>query len=279
MARSSPFAKRSYFLFGPFATMEEAHQHFPEIVRCHLRAEKLTQNYSIVVSKKEWFVVHPSEQGAGPFDNPTAAVDEAERLADEARRVREGMIEYARQEHVQAIQIPPSFAGINLDNFNAKTKTLKAALEEAHAWTRRFQPHGPCIQNLWLCGPVGKGKTTLACAFAVTLARVGRHALYATIAEAIHALADLSVMNILRMPELLVLDWFGLQSAGNDKASRDQAELLGALSGHAVGAVLEARYADDRPTLLVADCDQAKLQRCLGNARFERLQRRKIVEF
>jgi hypothetical protein len=148
----SPFALRSWFVFGPFATREEAHQHLPELMRCHPRAEKLTQNYRIVVEEKTWLVVHPSEQGAGPFDNPTAALDEAERLADEARRVREGMIEHARQEHVQAIQIPPAFAGINMDNFNAKTKTLKAASEEATLGRGDFNPMGRASK---ICGYAG----------------------------------------------------------------------------------------------------------------------------
>jgi DNA replication protein DnaC len=278
----SPFALRSSFVFGPFGTREEANQYLPEIVRCHLRAEKLTENHSVRHRanvgrrKSEWWVERFGGEPVGPFEDPAAALDEAERLADEARRVREGMIEHARQEHIQAIQIPPSFAGIDLDNFDAKTKTLKAALKEARAWTQVFRPHGEYIQNLWLCGPVGRGKTTLACAVAATLAMVGRHALYCTIDEAIHAPDDQSLMNKLRMPELLVLDWTGLTPTGN-RASRDQAELLGFVSGRSVGLVLDARNEDTRPTLLVADCDREQLKRCLGNARFERVLRRKIV--
>ncbi|MFY9560124.1 MAG: hypothetical protein WAQ52_07810 [Terriglobales bacterium] len=277
-SRFSPFALQSSFVFGPFATREAANQHLPELVRCHPRAEKLTQNYNIFLRKEKWWVGHPSEQGAGPFENPTAALDEAERLADEVRKVREGMIEHARQEFVQAAHIPPAFAGIDLENFNAKTKTLKAALEVACHWARLFRPHGLTIESLWFCGPVGKGKTTLACATATTLARVGRHALYCTVAESIHAPDDLRLMNVLRAPELLVLDWTGLTPTGN-RASRDQSELLGIVSGRSVGPVLDARNEDNRPTLLVADCDAAKLQRCLGSARIERLQRRKIVNF
>jgi hypothetical protein len=243
-----------------------------------MRGAQLTQNYDVGVREKVWFVFHPGEPSAGPFESLTAALDKAEHLAEEARKIHEGRIKYARQEHVRAVQIPEAFAGIDLDNFDAKTKTLKAAVEEVRMWTRVFQPHGSGITNLWFCGSVGKGKTTLACAAAATLAMVGRHPLYVTIAEAIAASEDVGVMNVLRMPELLVLDWTGLTPTG-DRASRDQSELLGLLSGRSVGHLLDARDTDDRPTLLVADCDRQKLPSYLGRARFDRLLRRKIVNF
>src|SRR5882672_11021971 len=119
----SPFALRSSFVFGPFATREEASQHLPELIRCHLRAMKLTENHSVRLlsarpgqREKGWWIERFDDEPVGPFENPTAALDEAEHLAAGARGVREGMIEHARQEHIQAIQIPPSFAGIDLDN-------------------------------------------------------------------------------------------------------------------------------------------------------------------
>ena len=75
------------------------------------------------------------------------------------------------------------------------------------------------------------------------------------------------MLNELRAPDLLVLDWFGIQPASNKKRDRDQAALLCALSGHWIGAVLEARYADNRQTLLIADCDLETLKRGLGRER------------
>jgi hypothetical protein len=133
----SPLAIGSAFQLGPFETEEAATQHLPEIVRCHARAQKLTENYTIGVRENGWMVFHPSEPSAGPFDNPTAALDEAERLADKARRIYEGRIAYARQEHLRAAHIPPAFAGIDLGNLEAKITP---------AWGRTLEEH-PRIES------------------------------------------------------------------------------------------------------------------------------------
>jgi hypothetical protein len=86
-------------------------------------------------------------------------------------------------------------------------------------------------------------------------------------------------LNELFTCDLLVLDWFGIQATGDDRASLDQSELLGALSGYAAGAVLDTRSLDRRPTLLVADCDPMKLRRCLGNERYDRSLHRQVIDF
>ena len=107
-----------------------------------------------------------------------------------------------------------------------------------------------------------------------------RDARYMSIVDVIQAQDNVEWLRELRTPDLLLIDWAGIQATGDDKVSRDQADLLGCLSRNAVGVVLEARHTDGRPTLLVADCDRNKLQSHLGKTRFEKLQQwQQIVDF
>jgi DNA replication protein DnaC len=266
--------------FGPFASEEEAANDLPRILRLHARAEQLEEGYCVRNGERnQWRVGRAKECVAGPFDNPEAAMDEAERLARKSVETRERMAAHKREQQIERCQIPAQFSGITLDNFTAETEALSDALLTSRAYVQNFTPPGPFSRSLWFCGDAGTGKTSLACAIAAALALSGRSVRYSSVEQVIKAQDDADLMNDLRMPDLLVLDWTGIQAAGDNKPSRDQAALLGVVSGRAVGTVLEVRYKDDRPTLLVADCDRAKLQKYLSRAHFEKLQRHQIVEF
>jgi hypothetical protein len=110
----------------------------------------------------------------------------------------------------------------------------------------------------------------LACAIAAGLATADHpaQARYVTVLELISAEVRGTPLDVSE-PDLLVLDWSGIDSTTNHKADRDSADLLAAMSSHVVVTVLEtrhkdeARYAQNRPTLLIADCDRARLERSL----------------
>jgi DNA replication protein DnaC len=202
------------------------------------------------------------------FASLSAALDEAERRDQEDREEHERCLAVAQANQIKRCLIPEAFAGVTLDNFTAKTPALADALEIARQYVRTFKPKDPYRQSLWFCGDLGSGKTSLACAVARALAIAGHYARYAPITEIINAGSDASLLNELRTPDLLILDWFGI-ATGKDKRSRDQAELLRALSGHAVRSILQDRYTThNRPTLLITECDLSQLKLGLDRERF-----------
>jgi hypothetical protein len=282
IAGKTPFTYGTDLWFGPFATEEQAAtEGLPKILSCDARAQDLGEGYSVRVAKGDgpnrWLIYRDGEcKSDQPLSSLSAALDEAERLASEHREGRERLRLNQQMQRIARCRIPEALTGIRLENFSADTATLADALQVAHGYVNAFTP---ASQNLWFCGDAESGKTSLACAIASAVAAAGYFARYASIAEVIHAQGDGAVMNELLSCDLLVLDWSGIQAAGYDKASRDQSELLGALSGFAAGAVLDARFLNNKPTLLVADCDRWKLQQCLSVERYSRLLRRQIVDF
>jgi hypothetical protein len=283
LAGRTPFTYDQDLWFGPFATEEQATtEGLPEIVSCDARSAKLGEDYSVRVSTRSgdnrWLVYCRGECVSEPFGTPTTAMDEAERRAVDTRERREQLIGRKQLQRIERCQLPASQLGVCLETFKADTVTLAHALQVAQQYVKTF---APCSgQSLWFCGEPGNGKTSLACAVAAAVAAAGHFARYASIVDVLHAQVSAGpALSELFTADLLVLDWFGIQATGDDRASLDHSELLGALSSYAAGALLDTRSLDHRPTLLIADCDQMKLRRCLGNERYDKSLYRQIIDF
>ncbi|MFY9560125.1 MAG: hypothetical protein WAQ52_07815 [Terriglobales bacterium] len=283
IAGRTPFTYGNDFWFGPFSTEDEATtEGLPEIVSCDARAAKLGEDYAVRVVTSEgdnhWLIYRRGECVSKPFGSPTAALDEAEKRAAKSRENREQMFLRHQLQRIERCQLPASQRGACLATFKADTATLAHALQVAQEYVKAFAPSSDL--SLWFCGESRSGKTSLACAVASAVAAAGHFARYASIVDVLHAQVSAGpALNELFTCDLLVLDWFGIQATGDDRASLDQSELLGTLSGYAAGAVLDTRALDRRPTLLVADCDQMKLRRCLGNERYDRSLHRHVIDF
>ena len=279
-SRSRPFRSRT------FATEAEALASLPEVLRDDARFQALDK-YGVRITPwddSRHFGLGSDELPnlpVGPYDSVGAALDVAEQAAkeyDEANeRRRLNRLESRLAEHER--NLPSEFHGIDLENFKAKTETVKDALEVAWQYVSIFPTHN--TKCLVLCGERGTSKTRLAVAIAASLTvhdragAIGEHDLqchYKTVAEVI---ADDSG---LCEPGLLLLDWCEVQAP--DTKSHGFMDLVGALSGRAVANLLELRYAQNLATLLIADCDQTRLRRYLGPSAFAKLQQKswEIVE-
>ena len=149
------------FWFGTFATKEEAEtEGLSDILHIHGRAEQLEENYFIrQEDNKLWRVGRATKFVAGPFDNPTAALDEAERLARQSVEDRKRMAAHKQARQLELCRIPAAFCEITLDSFKAKTAALADALQKSREYVRTFAPPGPLSRSLWFCGNTGSGKT------------------------------------------------------------------------------------------------------------------------
>ena len=264
-----------------FNTEAEALALLPEILRNDARSRAL-EKYEMWVTPWEdgrHFGLHSGKIGVPTpqygYDSLGDALDAAERAAKEYddKNERDRLNRLASRLSAHERNMPSRFHGRDLENFNAKSKALKDALEVARQYVEIFQTHD--TKCLVLCGDRGTGKTSLAVATAASLTVHDRikpdqfvkddlRCQYKTVSEAISEDTGLYEAGV------LLLDWCELQTSSTD--SHGLADLVGALSGRVVANVLELRYAKNLATLLIADCDQARLLQYLGPSAFAKLR-------
>ena len=273
-SRSRPFRSRL------FATEEEALALLPEILRDDARSRALSA-YEVWITPWEdgrHFSVRSDKLylHVGQCDSVGDALDVAEREAkkydEKNERERLNRLESRLAAHQRTV--PPEFHGIDLDKFDAKNEALQDALEVARQYVRIFPNHND--KCLVLCGDRGTGKTSLAVAIARALTVHDRvrererasdlQCHYTTVTDAISA-DDTRLCE----PGVLLLDWCEFQPSTD---SHDPLNLVYAQTGRAVANMLELRHAANLATLLVADCDQARLLRYLGPSAFAKLQQK-----
>lgn len=160
--------------------------------------------------------------------------------------------------------IPPKFRTCRFDTYVAKTDRQRRAL----AITKRYaETSGGGI--LVLCGKPGTGKTHLACAIAAAFIERHQSALFATVTSAVRHVKDTyrrdsdrsesQAMKDLVSPSLLVLDEVGVQ-LGTEHEMRILFE------------VVNERYADCRPTVLISNLDEAQLLGFVGARLMDRVK-------
>lgn len=195
---------------------------------------------------------------------------EAQDKADQARRDAEEAARRKRAELESAIgqaHIPARFVGRTLDGFKASTKEQQHALETARDFLGRFDVHAKRGTTLVFSGSPGTGKSHLATAILQGLMpeRVG---LYLTCMSLIRAIrntwrrdserSESQVLAVLRDTPLLVLDEIGVQYG----TEGEQTILFD---------VLDLRYREMMPTVLLTNQNRAGLKEFLGERSFDRL--------
>lgn len=185
---------------------------------------------------------------------------EADRRAELARAALESAIGQAA--------IPARFIGRTLDNFAADTPEKVKALEVASAYVKNFAGHAKRGSGLIFSGMPGTGKSHLAIAILQALMpqRVG---LYVTCMGVIRMVrgtwrrdsekSESEVLDLFGSVPLLVLDEIGVQY-GTDG---EQTILFD---------VLDRRYRDMQPTLLLTNQDVKGMTQFLGERTFDRLR-------
>ena len=165
--------------------------------------------------------------------------------------------------------IPARFAGLGFDNYRADTPEQRRALAVCRGFAERFarvRERGACLV---LAGGPGTGKTHLACAILAAVIGAGRTGLFVTIGEALRTIRDSyspraersesEAFALFTEPDLLVLDEVGV--AIGDEGKR---RVL-------LFDVLNTRYAQRRPTVLIGNLTAEELGDYLGERIMDRV--------
>lgn len=214
----------------------------------------------------------------GPFDSRRVApriwsrcpVCQEEARAEEARQEAEAQRRQAEARQRKLLgraAIPERFIGKNFDNFNADTDAKLGALTVLRDYSENFDRNSRAGKGLILSGKPGTGKSHLA--GAVLQDHLDKDVLYATCMDIIRAVretwrkdserSERQVLSYLGGLDLLVIDEMGVQY-GTDG---EQTILFD---------VLDRRYREVKPTILLTNQDAEGLKTYLGERTFDRLR-------
>jgi DNA replication protein DnaC len=172
--------------------------------------------------------------------------------------------------------VPLRFIGKTLEMYEAKTDAQKNALDISRDYVKRFSEHRKVGRCLVMSGSVGAGKTHLACAIAQELRevrlseiRIGWDVRYTTVSDLIREIrstwgkgagsSEADAIGNFVKPDLLIIDEIGVQM-GSDAERVQLSELI------------DLRYRQILPTLVITNCDRKTPERLIGERRFDRLR-------
>src|ERR1039457_656133 len=168
----------------------------------------------------------------------------------------------------RAAAIPTRFACCTFDGYVATVEGQRRAHVAAKGFAETFDAVSQTGSSLLLSGKPGCGKTHLACAIANNLLDAGRTVIYTQVVELIRAIRDTwrrdsdrsetAVIEKYRSADLLILDEVGVQFGS--EAERTQ-----------LFDILDGRYRERRPTVIVSNLSGNALRGCLGERLFDRM--------
>jgi len=190
---------------------------------------------------------------------------EAIRLAADRRRAAQTQLERA----VGCSGIPKRFLDRTFNGFRAATPEQRRALAVCRDYAERFDTVRNRGRCLLLVGGPGTGKTHLACAILAQVIRAGHTGLFLSVSAALRLIRDAyspraqrsesEVFALLTQPDLLVLDEVGVAIGSEDKRRAMLFDLL------------DTRYAEMRPSLLIGNLTAAEMAAYLGERIMDRL--------
>jgi DNA replication protein DnaC len=188
----------------------------------------------------------------------------------EAERVeREQAARQAEERHAAMLtqaRIPARFRGRSFDNFTATTEAQRHALTVCRDFAENFAEHARRGASLILAGKPGTGKSHLAGAILQSI--LSPEVRYATCMDLIRAVRDTwrrdseqsetQVLRYFEQLDLLAIDEIGMQYG----TEGEQTVLFD---------VLDRRYREVRPTVLLTNQDKAGFRTFVGDRTFDRL--------
>lgn len=198
-----------------------------------------------------------------PVCTSARSAEEHRAQAEQERRNREART----RKLLGRAAIPSRFVGRGFDNFDADTDAKRQALTVLRDFSESFEDVASKGRGLILSGKPGTGKSHLAAA--VLQAHIEKDVLYATCLDLIRMVretwrkdsqqSERQVLSYLANLDLLVIDEMGVQY-GTDG---EQTILFD---------VLDARYREVKPTILLTNQGAEGLRSYLGDRTFDRLR-------
>lgn len=193
--------------------------------------------------------------------------EESEQAERDERERRDAEVQAARHRGlIEGAAIPSRFVGRTFDTFVADTAEKRHAVTAAREYAEQFDERSRRGQGLILAGKPGTGKSHLAAA--ILQATLPRQVRYVTCMDVIRAVrstwrreserSETQVLRMLHDLDLLVIDEIGVQY-GTDG---EQTILFD---------VLDGRYRDMKPTILITNQDRAGFTQFVGERTFDRL--------
>ena len=198
---------------------------------------------------------------------PTCSAVEAEAKAREDLRLAQQQAEQRHRAAIESARIPARFVGRSFANFVADTDDKRHALSVVRDYAEAFAENARKGAGLILAGQPGTGKSHLAAA--ALQAVLTQDVRYLTCMDLIRAVRDTwrrdsersesQVLGYLERLDLLVIDEVGVQY-GTDG---EQTILFD---------VLDRRYREVRPTILLTNQDREGFSKFIGERTFDRLR-------
>ncbi len=189
----------------------------------------------------------------------------AEAEEEEARR-QQKIAERHHADRLHGARIPARFIGRSFDNFKADSEAQKSALTVARDYAEQFADNLHRGQGLIFSGLPGTGKSHLAAAILQTMLR--RSICYVTCMDMIREVRDtwrkgsdrseLQLLETFGRMDLLVIDEIGVQYGTDSEQT-------------IIFDVLDRRYRDVLPTILLTNQDHAGLKQFIGERTYDRL--------
>lgn len=173
----------------------------------------------------------------------------------------------ARAAALRAVDIPPRFIGCSFDNFKVDSDAQRHALTVARQHAEDIAENAKRGEGLIFAGTPGTGKTHLATAILQEVVAPRFSCRYITCLELIGAVrhtwrfegqSEMQVLHELYTVDLLVIDEVGVQYGSDGEHT-------------ILFQVLDRRYRDKRPTILLTNQDKAGFKSFIGERSFDRL--------
>lgn len=165
--------------------------------------------------------------------------------------------------------IPERFIMKTLDVYIAKTSGQKRALDFATEYAVNFDSVLKTGRSVILCGLPGTGKTHIAIGIGLHVINNGHSVVFNTVQRIMRRFkeswrkesddSETRVMEELTMPDLLIIDEIGVQF-GSD------------FEKNAMFDILNTRYENRRPTIMLSNLTQKEVNLFLGDRVFDRLR-------
>ncbi|KRP44085.1 ATP-binding protein [Pseudomonas poae] len=197
---------------------------------------------------------------------------EAAQQANKAMELRMSM-----ERKLGAALIPKRFASKTLDGYVATTAEQRKALNTCRRYAAEFSEIAESGRCLLLLGKPGTGKTHLSVAIAnEIMAKSSATAVYRTIGAVLQAIratydhsidqSESQILSSLISPSLLILDEIGVSK---EKPSDFELTTL--------FAIINGRYEELRPTVIVSNLDGQSLPAAIGERCIDRLREGGVI--